>query len=98
YPTPTPVPTPTVHGGVVSLTEADGGMTVHVHVGDRIKVRLANGTWDQPISDNSGIVVRRSSSGGYPSTQPAEATFEVKASGAADLRAQSDAACLHANP
>ena len=79
------------------MTDADSGTTVRMHAGQRLRVRLTQGTWDPPQS-STGVVVRRSTSGGYPTGQPVDATFEAVRPGTADVTAQSDAACFHTNP
>jgi hypothetical protein len=61
-------------------------------------VRLTSGTWDPPVSSASSVVVRRTSSGGYPSDRPVDATFEAVGNGTAEITAQSDAACFHTEP
>jgi hypothetical protein len=81
------------------LTENDSGATVSVHVGDEITVVLgSNGEqWDQPTAQ--GDAVRRTSaSGGYPTSQPARASFVAAARGSARLQASTDAPCLHTQP
>jgi hypothetical protein len=80
------------------VTDDDSGSTVHLSVGQHLRVRLSSGTWDPPVSSADGVVVRRTSSGGYPSDQPVDATFDAVGSGNADVTAQSDAACFHTEP
>jgi hypothetical protein len=80
------------------VTEDDSGATVYLATGQRLRVLLRQGTWDPPESTNSGVAVRRTSSGGYPSDQPVDATFEAISRGTADVTAQSDAACFHTEP
>jgi hypothetical protein len=70
-----------------------------MRVGERINVALGREgqQWDQPTSD--GPAVRRSAaSGGYPSDQPARASFLAVSAGQAQLTATTDAACLHTQP
>jgi hypothetical protein len=71
---------------------------VHLVVGQHLRVRLSQGTWDPPDSTNTAVAVRRSSAGGYPSDQPVDATFDAIGRGSADVTAQSDAACFHTQP
>ncbi len=81
------------------MTQNDDGRTVRLPVGYRLRVRLTSGgTWDPPTSSDSGVVVRRSSSGGYPTDQPVDAIFDAVARGGADVTAQTDAACFHTEP
>jgi hypothetical protein len=47
---------------------------------------------------SSQILQRVSASGGYPSSQPARATFLARAPGPADLTSQTDFTCLHSTP
>ncbi|MBK5306280.1 MAG: hypothetical protein JJD92_06280 [Frankiaceae bacterium] len=97
-PSPSPRPTPSAVGGTVTVTDDDGESTVQLRTGQRLRVRLSSGTWDPPVSSADGVVVRRTSSGGYPSDQPVDATFEAVGTGSADVTAQSDAACFHTEP
>jgi hypothetical protein len=80
------------------VTDDDNDATVHLRVGQHLRVRLSQGTWDPPVSSADRVVVRRSSSGGYPSDQPVDATFDAAGGGTADVTAQSDAACFHTEP
>ena len=80
------------------VTQDDDGRTVRLPVGYRLRVRLTTGTWDPPQSSDSAVVVRRSSSGGYPTDQAVDAIFDAVAAGGADVTAQSDAACFHTQP
>ena len=95
---PSPRPTPSPVAGTVTVTENDSGATVRLTRGQHLRVRVSNGTWDPPVSYADGVVVRRSSAGGYPSDQPVDATFDAVGSGSADVTAQSDAACFHTEP
>jgi hypothetical protein len=89
---------PTATDGTVSVGNDDSGRTVTLAVGQRLHVRLDNGTWDPPVSSSDAVVVRRSSTGGYPSNEPVDATFAAIGRGRAEVTAQSDAACFHTNP
>ncbi len=94
-PPPTPAPADPAH-----LTESDSGQTIHVVVGQQVQVELgggSGGSYDLPQS-SSAVMRRTSASGGYPTDQPARATFVATAKGTADLTATTDAACLHATP
>jgi hypothetical protein len=82
----------------VTVTDDDSESTVHLRVGQHVRVRLSSGTWDPPVSSAASVVARRSSSGGYPSDQSVDATFEAVGKGTADVTAQSDAACFHTEP
>lgn len=82
----------------VEVSDADDGRTLHATRGQQVHVKLSNGTYNPPQSDNSAVLARRTTSGGYPRSKPAEATFEAVAAGSAQLSATTDAACLHAQP
>jgi len=82
----------------VTVTQDDHDATVHLAVGQHLRVRLAQGMWDPPSSSAEAVVVRRSSTGGYPNDQPVDATFDAVARGDATVTAQSDAACFHTEP
>jgi hypothetical protein len=92
-------PPPTLTGPV-TLTAADNGAAVQLHVGQQVAVALASGglfSWHVPAA--AGAAVRRvSASGGYPGQQPARAAFLAVRSGSAALTAVDDTACLHAQP
>ena len=94
---PSPPPTLT---GPVTLTTADNGATVRLHVGQQVAAALASaGLFSWHVPATLGPAVRRvSASGGYPGQQPARAAFLAVQSGSATLTAISDTACLHAQP
>ena len=81
-----------------TLTVADNGATVRLHVGDSVRVVLASGgVWDLPRA--SGHAVRRiKASGGYPTGRPARATFRAVRPGKSMLTSITDAKCLHSRP
>ena len=83
--------------GTTTVSDDDSGSTVHLHTGDRLQVHLTQGSYDPPVS-SSGALVRRSSSGGYPTAQPITAVFEAVTHGVADISTTSDAACFHTEP
>jgi hypothetical protein len=99
-PTPTAKPSPKSGPGDIEVTNADNGATVHLRDGQRLKVRLTpdGGSWDPPTSANESVVARQSTSGGYPSNDPADAVFVGMASGSTDITSMTDMACLHSNP
>jgi hypothetical protein len=80
------------------VTDASNGSTIRLRRGQRLEVRLTQDTYDAPVSSAQATVVRRSSSGGYPSSQPVDAVFEALAAGSADVTAQTDYACFHTAP
>ena len=57
----------------------------------------SGGSYDLPQS-TTAVMRRTNASGGYPTDQPARATFVATARGTADLIASTDYACLHATP
>lgn len=71
---------------------------MHLVVGQHLRVRLTSGTWDPPQSSAERVAVRRSTTGGYPTGQPVDATFDAVGRGTADVTTQSDAACFHTEP
>jgi hypothetical protein len=94
---PSPPPTQT---GPVTLTTADNGAAVRLHVGQQVAVALASaGSFSWHVPAAAGTAVRRvSASGGYPGQQPARAAFVAVRSGRATLTAIDDTACLHGQP
>jgi hypothetical protein len=86
--------------GPVTLTTADNGATVRVHVGQLVTVVLpSQGLFSWHVPAASGAAVRRvSASGGYPAAQPARGVFLAIGPGVAILTAINDTACLHARP
>lgn len=82
------------------LHEDDSGRTIHVSVGDLVKVRLPGGSggYHRPRTSDRDVVRRISASGGYPSNDPARATFRARAHGTVDLTSYTDYACLHTQP
>lgn len=98
-PTPTRAPTPsaTPRAAGHTLTGANAGSTVHVHVGDTIAVDLGS-SFHQPVSSDSAVLERISSSGGYGTDQDARATFRALSKGSAALSSYNDYPCLHTTP
>ena len=84
--------------GTVVVTDDASGSAVQLHVGQRLQVRLSQATYDPPISSAEQTLARRTSTGGYPSSQPVDALFEAMARGHADVTAGTDAACFHTEP
>ncbi len=94
---PSPPPTLT---GPVTLTTADNGAAVRLHVGQQVAVALASaGSFSWHVPAAAATAVRRvSASGGYPGQQPARAAFVAVRSGGATLTAIDDTACRHGQP
>ena len=92
-----PTPRPSTDSPTV-VRDGDSGTTIHVRVGQRVRVRLEQDTWDPPTSSDEAVLTRRTSTGGYPTDTPADAVFEALKPGTADLAAQTDAACFHTEP
>lgn len=95
---PTASPTPQPPPGTTVLTDADSGRTIAVAHGARIEVRLSQDSYDPPAASDPGVLQRRSSTGGYPSSDPVDAVFAALHAGQADLSASSDYACFHTSP
>lgn len=93
--TPTGGPTLTSPG---TVTLADTGATVRLSRGERLNVDLSgDGTWDQPQA-NGAALQRIAATGGYPSKDPARATFVAAADGTATILSRTDQPCLHSSP
>lgn len=83
------------------MTEASSGTTVRLRTGQSVRVSLpggANGGYHQPGSSDGTVARRTAASGGYPTDQPAQATFFAVHVGTADLSSTTDFTCLHTNP
>ena len=89
-------PPPTLTGPI-TLTTADDGAAVRLHVGQQVAVALASeGLFSWHVPATAGAAVRTvTASGGYPGQQPARAAFVAIRSGHATLTAMDDTACLH---
>jgi hypothetical protein len=85
--------------GEVTVTEADSGKTVHLRIGQRLRVVLVGHgmQWHRPASPEPLLRVAEAS-GGYPSTRPAIAVFLAVRSGTASVSSITDHPCLHAQP
>ena len=84
--------------GTVIVTQDDSGTTVRLVRGQRLRVRLSQDSWTPPQSSAADVVVRRSSTGGYPTDQPVDALFEAVGAGTAEVTSQTDARCFHSDP
>lgn len=94
-PSPRPPATP------LRLTEASSGTTVRLRVGQSVRVSLpggANGGYHPPSSSDGSVARPTAASGGYPTAQPAQATFLAVRQGPADLSSTTDFTCLHTTP
>jgi hypothetical protein len=80
-----------------TVTLADAGYTVRLSRGERLDVYLQDGAWDPPQA-YGGAVQRTEAAGGYPSGEPARATFVAVANGTATILSRTDHPCLHAHP
>jgi len=84
--------------GEVTVTEADSGRTVHLHIGQRLRVVLGGGEqWHRPASPGPSLRLA-AASGGYPSSRPANAVFLAVRAGTASVTSMTDHPCLHAQP
>ena len=91
----TPSPTPT-YTGSRTLVESDSGATIRLKVGEIVTVSLPS-EYDPPNAQGS-VMTRLSSTGGYPTGKPLEATFRADNAGRTDITSTTDYACLHAQP
>jgi hypothetical protein len=91
----TPSPTPT-YTGSRTLVESDSGATIRLKVGEIVKVSLPS-EYDKPNAQ-SDVISRVSSTGGYPTGKPLDATFRAERVGRTDMTSTTDYACLHAQP
>jgi hypothetical protein len=98
-PATSPSPSPTLVGPS-RLTVADNGTTVRLVRGRSLTVELAAQgmfSWHVPITTGTALRLVNGS-GGYPTEQPARATFVATEPGTAVLTATDDTACLQADP
>lgn len=97
--TPSAAPGPPAPDGTVTVTESDSGRTVHLRVGQRLRVVLGGKSqqWRRPAS-SSPLLRRIAASGGYPTGRRAEALFAASRPGAASVTSMTDYPCLHAQP
>lgn len=80
---------------VAAPTESN--QTVHLHVGDKLKVHLGT-SFRRPTSSDRAVIHRIHYSGGYPTSEDARATFKAMSAGHADISSTTDAPCLHTTP
>jgi len=85
--------------GEVTVTEADSGRTVHLDVGQRLRVTLGGHgeLWHRPTSPGPSLRLA-AADGGYPSSRPANAVFVAVQAGTASVTSSTDHPCLHAQP
>ena len=83
----------------VTVTEADSGKTVHLHIGQRLRVMLGGHgeLWHRPTTPGPSLRVA-TADGGYPSSRPASAVFVAVQAGTASVTSITDHPCLHAQP
>lgn len=96
---PPPVPGSSATDGEVTVTEADSGKTVHLHIGQRLRVVLGGRgeQWHRPASLGPFLHLA-AASGGYPSSRPAGAVFLAVQAGTASVTSMTDHPCLHTQP
>ena len=81
------------------MDEDDSGRTIALRVGQQLRVTLGRqGQQWQPAQSSSAAVVRRSTQGGYPGSEPMVAVFEAQSRGQAQVSASTDLACFHTEP
>jgi len=92
-------PGPSAPDGEVTVTEADSGGTVHLHIGQRFRVVLGGRgeQWHRPVSRGPSLRLVEAS-GGYPGNSPASAVFLAVRAGTASVTSMTDYPCLHAQP
>jgi len=92
-------PRANVPHGEVTVTVADSGRTVHLDIGQRLRVVLGGRgeMWHRPASPGPHLR-RAAASGGYPSDRPADAVFIAAQAGTATVTSITDHPCLHAQP
>jgi hypothetical protein len=85
--------------GEVRVTEADSGKTVHLRIGQRLRIVLGGHGmhWHRPATADPALHLAETS-GGYPSESPALAVFVAIRSGTASVTSTTDHPCLHASP
>ena len=85
--------------GEVTVTEADSGRTVHLDMGQRLRVMLGGHgeLWHRPASSGPSLRLA-TAAGGYPSSRPANAVFVAVRAGTASVTSMTDHPCLHAQP
>jgi hypothetical protein len=85
--------------GEVTVTEADSGRTVHLDIGQRLRVVLGGHgeLWHRPASSGPSLRLA-SADGGYPSSRPANVVFVAVQAGTASVTSLTDHPCLHAQP
>lgn len=83
----------------VTVTEADDGSLVRLHVGQRLRVLLGGrgDQWHRPASSEPSLRLT-TASGGYPTGHPADAIFVGVEAGTASITSITDHPCLHAHP
>jgi len=80
----------------VTVTEADSGSSVSLHVGDTLAVDL--GRDYRPTKVTGPALVRQQSSGGYPTGQPLQDRYAAAQAGSVDVATLTDYRCLHTRP
>ena len=85
--------------GEVTVTEADSGRTVHLRIGQRLRVVLGGRgeQWHRPASPGPSLRLA-AASGGYPGSRPATTVFIAVGAGPASVTSMTDHPCLHAQP
>ncbi len=81
------------------MTEPDNGRTVHLHIGQRLRVVLGGRgeQWHIPASRGPSLRLA-AASGGYPSGHTATAVFLAVQAGTALVTSMTDYPCLHSQP
>lgn len=96
---PPSTPRPSAPDGEVTVTETDSGRTIHLHIGQRLRVVIGGRgeQWHRPASPGPSLRLV-TASGGYPGSRPANSVFIAVRAGTASVTSITDHACLHAQP
>lgn len=89
---------PASGGQTVTVTQADNGKTIGLHVGDELVLNLSSayGGYTPPTLSASGVLVLGEINGGYPTGLPLVAHYLAAGAGATDVSSYTDTACNHA--
>ncbi|MEO3810970.1 cellulose binding domain-containing protein [Sphaerisporangium sp. B11E5] len=80
----------------VTLTEADNGRTITLHVGQTLGISLPAAY--RPTAVSGSALVKALTRGGYPTDQPLFEVYRTGTTGSADVSTMTDYACLHNPP
>ncbi len=81
-------------GQTVTVTRADSGRSITLHVGDQLIVSLPS-EYDVPKVTPAGVLVATDVVGGYPTGQALAARYRVVSTGQARVSTVPDSPCIH---